>query len=135
MRHLLATIFSAQDALRDLAPLQKWRGMGNLLGDYGEYIALANYALTKAPGGAAGYDALTADGRKVQIKANYASSTIGFRGEADLLLVLKVESTGAWTELYYGSFQPVKEMANYSQRDNKYMIPVAKLQELRKNKR
>jgi len=36
--------------------------MGNLLGDYGEYIALANYALTKAPGGAAGYDAVTADG-------------------------------------------------------------------------
>ena len=42
--------------------------MGNLLGDYGEYFALANYDLKKAPGGADGHDAITADGMKVQIK-------------------------------------------------------------------
>jgi hypothetical protein len=34
---------------------------------------------------------MTAEGLKVQIKANHSSSTIGFRGEADLLLVLKIE--------------------------------------------
>src|SRR2546426_12499061 len=52
IKHIVATIFSAQDALRDLAPEQRWAGMGNLLGDYGEYIALANYNLKKAPSGA-----------------------------------------------------------------------------------
>ena len=62
VKHIIATIFSAQDALRDLVPEQRWAGMGNLLGDYGEYIALSNYNLTKAPGGADGYDAMT--GRK-----------------------------------------------------------------------
>ena len=77
IKHILGTIFSAQDALRDLAPEQRWAGMGNLLGDYGEYIALSNYNLKKAPGGADGYDAVTADGLKVQIKANHSSSTIG----------------------------------------------------------
>ncbi len=92
IKHIIATIFSAQDALRDLAPQQRWVGMGNLLGDYGEYIALANYNFKKAPSGADGYDAVTIDCLKVQIKANYSSSTIGFRGEADLLLVLKIES-------------------------------------------
>jgi len=56
VKHIVATIFSAQDALRDLAPDQRWAGMGNLLGDYGEYIALANYNLKKARGGADGYD-------------------------------------------------------------------------------
>jgi hypothetical protein len=54
-------------------------------------LPLANYNLKKAPGGADGYDAMTAEGLKVQIKANHSSSTIGFRGEADLLLVLKIE--------------------------------------------
>ena len=108
--------------------------MGNLLGDYGEYIALANYNLKKAPGGAVGYDAMTSDGKKVQIKANHSSATIGFRGEADLLLVLKVESNAEWRELYYGPFKPVIEKATYSKRDNKYMIPVAKLQSLAKPK-
>jgi len=134
IKHIVATIFSAQDALRDLAPEQRWAGMGNLLGDYGEYIALVNYNLKKAPGGADGYDAMTADGMKVQIKANHASSTIGFRGEADLLLVLKVESNAEWRELYYGPFKPVKEKATFSKRDNKYMIPVAKLESLAKPK-
>ena len=130
VKHMLATIFSAQNALRDLAPGQKWRGMGNLLGDYGEYVALANYGLKKALGGSAGYDAVTPDGLKVQIKANHSSSTIGFRGESDLLLVLRVDSSADWKELYYGPFKPVRERATYSERDNKYMIPVARLQEL-----
>jgi hypothetical protein len=121
VKHIVATIFSAQDALRDLAPEQRWAGMGNLLGDYGEYIALSNYDLKKAPGGADGYDAVTAGGLKVQIKANHSSSTIGFRGEADLLLVLKIESNAEWKELYYGPFKPVKEKATYSKRDNKHM--------------
>jgi hypothetical protein len=67
---------------------------------------------------------------KVQIKANHSSSTIGFRGEADLLLVLKVESNAEWRELYYGPFKPVKEKATYSKRDNKHMISVARLQDL-----
>ena len=33
IRHVVATIFSAQNALRSLAPEFKWRGVGNLLGD------------------------------------------------------------------------------------------------------
>ena len=107
--------------------------MGNLLGDYGEYIALNNYNLKKAPSGADGYDALTVDGLKVQVKANHSSSTIGFRGEADLLLVLKIESNAEWREIYFGPFKTVKEKANYSKRDNKHTIPVAKLQELSKS--
>jgi hypothetical protein len=135
VKHIVATIFSAQDALRDLAPEQRWAGMGNLLGDYGEYVALANYNLNKAPGGADGYDATTTEGLKVQIKANHSSSTIGFRGEADLLLVLKVENNAEWKELYYGPFKPVKDKATYSKRDNKYMIPVTRLQELRNKNR
>ena len=130
VKHIVATIFSAQDALRDLAPDQRWAGMGNLLGDYGEYIAIGKYNLKKAAGAADGYDAITADGLKVQIKANHSSSTIGFRGEADLLLVLKIDSNADWRELYYGPFKPVKEKATYSKRDNKYMIPVAKLKDL-----
>ena len=42
--------------------------MGNLLGDYGEYVALSNYYLKKALPGADGYDAVTDEGLKVQIK-------------------------------------------------------------------
>lgn len=127
VQHIMATLFSAQNALRELAPEFRWAGLGNLLGDYGEYVAIQHYGLTKAPAGANGYDAIDANGQKVQIKANHSASTIGFRGEADLLLVIKVEPDGAWTEIYYGPFAAVKALARYSARDNKHMVAVRHL--------
>lgn len=130
VQHIMATLFSAQNALRELAPEFRWAGLGNLLGDYGEFVAIKHYGLTKARAGSNGYDATTPDGKTVQIKANHAASTIGFRGEADLLLVIKVEPDGKWTECYYGSFAAVKELARYSARDNKHMVLVRHLRTL-----
>ena len=127
VQHIMATLFSAQNALRALAPEFRWAGLGNLLGDYGEYVAIQHYGLIKAPAGANGYDATTPDGYKVQIKANHSASTIGFRGEADLLLVIKVEPDGRWIETYYGPFAAVKALARYSARDNKHMVAVKHL--------
>lgn len=130
VRHIMATVFSAQNALRVLAPEYNWAGMGNLLGDYGEFMCVDMYGLKKATSGSSGYDALTASGQTVQIKANYASSSIGFRGEADLLLVVKVSDKGEISELYFGPFAPVQEHARRSERDNKWSISVSKLKKL-----
>lgn len=130
IKHIMATVFSAQNALRSLAPDYKWAGMGNLLGDYGEFICVEAYGLTKAPPGSNGYDALTPDGRKVQIKTNHASGTIGFRGQADLMLVIYVGNDGEFSEIYYGDFAVVQANANYSKRDNKSVITVSKLRQL-----
>ena len=40
VRHILANVFAAQNALRALAPEYRWTGLGNLLGDYGEFLAI-----------------------------------------------------------------------------------------------
>jgi len=56
------------------------------------------------------------------VKANYAASQIGFRGDADMLLCLKIDLNGDWTEIYYGDFALVKNAARYSARDNKHMV-------------
>ena len=130
IRHIMATLFSAQNALRSLAPDFRWAGLGNLLGDYGEFVAVNNYGLKKANAVAAGHDAITPDGKTVQVKASHAAQQIGFRGEADLMLVLKVGMNGDWEELYFGDFSKVKAIARYSARDNKYMVPVSKLKTL-----
>ena len=130
IRHIIATVFSAQNALRELAPEYKWAGMGNLLGDYGEFMCIESYELTKAPAGSNGYDALTVDNLTVQIKTNHAASSIGFRGEADLMLVIHVKDNGDFEELYYGDFQTVKNNSRYSARDNKQSITVSKLKTL-----
>ena len=70
--------------MKSLAPNFKWAGLGNLLGDYGEFIAVEVYDLQPAPRGANGYDAVRPDGKKVHVKTNYAASQIGFRGDADM---------------------------------------------------
>src|SRR5262245_12596662 len=90
------------------------------------FIATQEYGLVKASAGANGYDAKTPDGRSVQVKTNHASSQIGFRGQADLMLVLHVTTTGEWEEIYYGPFDQVKAASRYSARDNKDMIAVSK---------
>ncbi len=90
VQYILATIFAAQKALKTLAPEFKWAGLGNLLGSFGELVAIDYYGFTKAPSGADGYDALTEYNKTVQIKTNYSAKQIGFRGNADLMLVIKV---------------------------------------------
>ena len=132
IKHIMDTVFSAQNALRTLAPEFKWAGLGNLLGDYGECVGIDYYNLKKAPPGANGYDAQTEEGKTVQIKTNHAASMIGFRGDADLLLVLHVNEKGEWNEIYYGDFKTAKNVSNYSKRDNKQTITITKLSSLKK---
>jgi hypothetical protein len=132
MKGVLASLFASQRTLKSLAPQFKWAGLGNLLGDYGEFIATEVYGLQQAPRGANGYDALSVEGKKVQVKANYAALQIGFRGDADLLLCLKIDLNGDWTEIYYGDFELVKKAARYSARDNKHMVPISALLKIAK---
>ena len=131
VKTIMNVVYSSLHALRIFAPEYRWKGIGNVLGDYGECVAIADYGLKKAHTGSEGYDATTRDGKTVAIKANHAAQMIGFRGDADLLLVVGVEEDGSWHEIYYGSFQAVKAISNFSKRDNKYMISISKLKKLR----
>src|SRR5262245_2923155 len=131
VKGILSSLFASQRALRALAPEYKWAGLGNLLGDFGEFIATQEYGLVKASAGANGYDAKTPDGRSVQVKTNHASSQIGFRGHADLMLVLHISTDGEWEEIYYGPFDQVKAASRRSERDNKDMIAISKLRAMK----
>jgi len=93
-------------------------------------LAIDHDGLTKAGAGSSGYDAMNPEGKTVQLKINHASHTIGIRGEADLLLALKVQADGTWEELYYGDFQSVIASANWSKRNSKHSIPVRALQRM-----
>src|SRR4029079_1867602 len=131
VKGIVASLFASQRALRALAPEYKWTGLGNLLGDFGEFIAVQQYGLVKASSGSDGYDAKTADGRSVQVKTNHSATQIGFRGAADLMLVLHVQPSGECEEVYFGPFAPVKTASRYSARDNKDMIAISKLRVLK----
>ena len=74
IKHIMQTLFSLQKALQDLAPEYNWAGLGNLLGDYGEFLAVKIYNLEKAPRGSAGYDALN---DKVTINLKFINGSFG----------------------------------------------------------
>lgn len=131
IKGVMSSLFASQRTLRALAPEYKWAGLGNLLGDFGEFIAVNSYGLNKANAGANGYDCLTTEGKSVQVKTNHAASQIGFRGTADLMLVLHVLATGEWEEVYYGPFGLVEAASRYSARDNKKMIALSKLRAMK----
>lgn len=127
VKGVIASLFASQRTLRAIEPGYKWAGLGNLLGDFGEFVAMHAYNLDKASPGSNGFDAKTKDGKSVQVKTNHSASQIGFRGEADLMLVMHVHDSGEWEEIYFGPFGPVKDGSRYSGRDNKQMIAVSKL--------
>jgi hypothetical protein len=133
IKGILSSLFASQRALRALAPEYKWAGLGNLLGDFGEFIAVHHYGLIKASAGSDGFDARTKDGRSVQVKTNHAAAQIGFRGSADLMLVIHVGANGEWEQVYFGPFSTVLAASRRSTRDNKDMIAVTKLRTLQKN--
>ncbi len=135
VRAIIKEIFELQNELRRIAPNFNWGGLGNLLGDYGEYMSLKSYDLTPAPTGTKDHDALTKDGLTVQIKTNRWASQIGFRGVSDLLLVMHVTDEAEINELYYGSAKAVLKEARYSERDNKHMIAISKLKQLTKKEK
>ena len=130
VKYVVPTIFSTQNALRELAPEFKWAGLGNLLGDYGKYVCIKKYGLIKATAGARNYDVTTSDGKSVQIKTNHAANMIGYHGKADLMLVIHVSDDGEFEEIYYGDFEPGENASNFSKRDNKKTITISKLRKL-----
>lgn len=132
-KNVMRSIFASQEALVEMAPEYRWIGLGNLLGDYGEFVCRTHYNLTKSKSGSAGFDASNPEGKTVQIKACKSSSSIGMRGEADLLLVIKVDNSADWKEIYYGDHQAALAISRYSKRDNKYTVSHKKLKELSEN--
>ena len=66
IKHIYATIFVVQNALRSSAPEFKWSGLGNSLGDYGECVAIDYQGFIKADPGVRGFDATDENGKKVQ---------------------------------------------------------------------
>lgn len=120
--------------IKDLKELDSSFTWENLTGDFGEYIGINEFDLTKAERGTKGYDAVTSDNKKVQIKATRTGTQIKFHleDEVELLLVLRVFDDATWEVIYYGSFNKAKELKNFSEYSNRYTINVNKLKKLYK---
>lgn len=74
---------------------------GHMVGSIGEVLAAYHYGLELYTASAQTHDAISEDGKQVQIKATQ-STNIGIRSEPEHLIVLALHKDGSNTEIYNG---------------------------------
>lgn len=93
---LVSELHAITDELEALHPGRKFPLDGHLVGSLGEAAAAALFYLDLVPASTAGHDAVSLDGKRVEIKATYGISGVGIRqtsqAACDALIVLKLSS-------------------------------------------
>lgn len=104
-------LFKISADLEEAFPSRKFTLDGHLIGSIGEVIAAFHYNLELLTSSSAKHDAVSSDGRFVQIKATQGNRFIGLRSEPEYMIVLWISSkSGEIIEIYNGPGNPVWEM-------------------------
>ena len=125
---LVKNIFDNILELKKIEPDFTWR---NLLGDYGEYVAIKKYNLIKAPTNRKDFDATTKNGKTVQIKSFNTGTNIKLKkSDVNLLLVIKINDDTSVETIYFDDFIKVKRFTKFSAYSNRFQITISKLKEI-----
>jgi hypothetical protein len=74
---------------------------GHMVGSLGECLVADAYGLELMPPSTEGYDALSKDGKKVEIKATQ-SKTVAFRSCPDHTIIIRIFKDGTFEECFNG---------------------------------
>lgn len=110
-------------------PGRKFTVDGHLVGSIGEVIVAEHYGLSLLPNSTKTHDAVSKEGKKVQIKATQVKG-ISISSEPDYVIVIRILSDGSWEEIYNGPGKPVWDNAGKMQKNGQRPISLSKLQEL-----
>lgn len=102
---------------------------GHLVGSIGEVLASHYYGLTLLPASTEEHDAMSSEGRMVQIKATQGRS-IGLSSEPDYLLVLRILPDGKSEEIFNGPGKVAWDNSGRMQKNGHRPISVSKLRKL-----
>ncbi|MNG10465.1 hypothetical protein D3C84_939360 [compost metagenome] len=99
----LKGLFSAVSMLQEAYPGKPFTPDGRLVGDIGEVVASLAYGLTLNEGLTKHHDAVTDDGRNVQIKTTFGTSlTFPVHHVPDYYLGIRMNRDGTFEEIYNG---------------------------------
>lgn len=121
--------------LEEMHPGRKFPLDGHLVGSIGEAAAEALFQVTLVRASTAGYDAVTPDGRKVEVKATYGNRSVGVRAtsgvHADLLIVLRLsrDPEVAHEVIYNGPLEPALEVVGRAQSNGQVPMRLSRLRE------
>ena len=122
-------LYKITNELETIYPGRKFTIDGHLVGSIGEVIVAEHYVLTLLRNSTETHDAVSVDGKYVQIKATQINR-IAISSEPDYLIVIKLFSDGSWEEIYNGPGKPVWENAGKMQKNGQRSISLSKLRSL-----
>ena len=107
-------------------PGRKFTPDGHLVGSIGEVLVAEHCGLELLPNSTKTHDAISKDGKYIQIKATQKDS-IAISSEPDYLIVIKLLSDGSWREIYNGPGKPAWDNAGKLQKNGQRPISLSKL--------
>ena len=112
--------------LEEKYPGRRFTPDGHLVGSIGEVYAAEKYGLTLLEASSEKHDALSADGRLIQIKITQ-TDRISIYSEPDYLIVMKMGNDGNIEEIYNGKGFAPWENAGKVQKNGQRSINLKKL--------
>ena len=122
-------LYKITNELERSYPDRKFTIDGHLVGSIGEVIVAEHYGLELLRNSTETHDAVSADGKYVQIKATQINR-IAISSEPDYLIVIKLFSDGSWEEVYTGPGKPVWDNAGKMQKNGQRSVSLSKLKSL-----
>ena len=119
-------LYKITNELESSYPSRKFTIDGHLVGSIGEVIVAEHYGLALLPNSTETHDAVSTEGKYVQIKATQINR-IAISSEPDYLIVIKIFSDGSWEEVYNGPGKPVWDNAGKMQKNGQRPISLSKL--------
>ena len=125
-------LYKITNELECTYPGRKFTVDGHLVGSIGEVIVAEHYGLSLLPNSTKTHDAVSKEGKFVQIKATQVNG-IAISSEPDYVIVIKILSDGSWEEVYNGPGKPVWDNAGKMQKNGQRTISLSKLRSLMKS--
>ena len=122
-------LYKITNELESSYPGRKFTIDGHLVGSIGEVIVAEHYGLELLRNSTETHDAVSADGKNVQIKATQINRS-SISSEPDYLIVIKIFSDGSWEEVYNGPGKPVWDNAGKMQKNGQRPVSLSKLRSL-----
>jgi len=130
---LIKQLYSTVSELEAMFPGRHFTPDGHMVGSIGECLVADAYGLELKTASNKGFDAITLDGREVEIKATQSKS-VAFRSEPEHTIVIKILPNGTFEEAYNGPGNLVwQQFAGKKIPSNgQFQISLNKLKELNK---
>ena len=127
--NLVQELYALTGKLHELFPGRLFTPDGHLVGSIGEVLAAHHYGLTLRPSSADGPDAVSRDGKDVEITTTQGDR-IGLRRVPEHLLVLKLHRDGSIEEIYNGHGVWAWDHCGKMQRNGQRQIGLSKLKRI-----